>query len=70
MLGGTTFYVTIEWVDHAATPIGGRGEAYAGGGEWIQGECHPYAAEQAWDIRAEDKPIADQNCIHDPPRAI
>lgn len=40
------------------------------GGVWIQRECHPNAAEQAWCIRAEDKPIADKHSVDDPSRTV
>ena len=40
------------------------------GGVWIQRKCHPDAAEQAWYIRAEDKPIADKHSVDNPFRTI
>lgn len=36
----------------------------------IKRECHPNAAEQAWRIRAEDKPITDKHSVDDPSRTV
>ena len=46
------------------------GHAHPKRGIWVQGESHPYAAEQARGIRAEDEPVPDQHSVHYPPGAV